>query len=417
MTNEDIEESSDEAMQRFFGMISDGHLFLDGAMSPLTRQLIKRFGAEYVDMTLGWVCTPMDWACPACGRIKRDIARLNAKGDLNCRLVEHHDHMKDLVKSEFESQCKSHSKIVADEFAQRFAERASQMISAYDNAIICDDCNGADPRAKRAVGAPEDFSYSPQEIRRFVRPRPNAPHEIDEEAAARIWQENAEAFKLRLKIVKRIAAIAADNTHWYQELPRTQRAKIIYRNAEQTARNYGVPNALYRLAGEKRRPAPSADVSTWRHTRHECPRSSPAPEDIEYLAKMSFTRPWQTVDESWRCPTCLRTKVETVRKSNKGQWAFRISDRSFFTSDMRRDKERAVICGDCAEVASELGREACRVAEAATGSNYAQFLTVAEIALVVRPQPHGRHNVKNDAADRLVRELVERIMYLEQRRN
>lgn len=32
------------------------------------------------------------------------------------------------------------------------ATRASQMISAYDNAIICDDCNAADPKAKGAVG-------------------------------------------------------------------------------------------------------------------------------------------------------------------------------------------------------------------------------------------------------------------------
>lgn len=93
------------------------------------------------------------------------------------------------------------------------------MISAYDNAIICDDCNTADPKAKGAVGTHRDFSYSPQEIKRFVRPRPNVPHEIDVEEAARIWQANEETFALRLKIVERIAGIAATNTHWYQELP------------------------------------------------------------------------------------------------------------------------------------------------------------------------------------------------------
>ncbi|WP_288823974.1 hypothetical protein [uncultured Paraburkholderia sp.] len=144
--------SSDEARQLFFERVSSGSIAPDGVMSPLTRELAGRFGTESVDMTFGWACTPMDWVCPACRRGKPEIVRLNTNGHLMCRLVEHHDHMKDLVKDEFERQCKLQKTIVADEFAKRFATRASPMISAYDNAIICDDCNAADPKAKGAVG-------------------------------------------------------------------------------------------------------------------------------------------------------------------------------------------------------------------------------------------------------------------------
>lgn len=413
MDLENLDISPDKARQRFFERVSSGSIALDGVMSPLTRELAGRFGAESVDMTFAWACTPMDWVCPACGRTKPEIVRLNTNRDLMCRLVEHHDHMKDLVKDEFERQCKLQKTIVADEFARRFATRASQMISAYDNAIICDDCNAADPKAKRAVGTHKDFSFSPQEIRRFVRPQPNVPHEIDAEEAARIWQVNEETFALRLKIVERIAGIAATNTHWYQELPDGQRAETVYRHAEYLQGQYSVPGALYELTGDLRR-SPSPDVSAWRRVKHKSQRVGPRPEDVAYLAKVSFGRHWSAVAESWRCPSCDRTKHETVRKSNKGDWTFLLADRSFYAPGERYGSKRTVVCGDCGLLASNLGKEACLVAEAATGSNYAQFLSVSEIALVVLPQPHARHNVKNDVADNLMMDLIERITLLEQ---
>ncbi|WP_246089440.1 hypothetical protein [Paraburkholderia guartelaensis] len=199
----------EESRERFFAGVARGSIALDGVMSPLTKTLMERFGTKSVDMTFGWACTPMDWSCPACGRTKPEIVRVNSKGHLMCRLVEHHDHMKDLVKAEFERQCKQQERVIADEFAKRFASRAAPMVSAYDNAMICDDCNSADPTAKSAVGTHKDFSYSPQEIRRFVRPRPNMPHAIDTEAAAGIWREHEHTFALRLKIIERIANIAA----------------------------------------------------------------------------------------------------------------------------------------------------------------------------------------------------------------
>jgi rubredoxin len=412
MPNESGDDKYGDARQRFFDRIAAGSIALDGIMSPLTRTLMERFATRNVDMTFGWACTPMDWACPACGRPKPDIVRVNSKGDLMCRLVEHHDHMKDMVRAEFERQCKNQERIVADEYAKRFASRAAPMVSAYDNTIICDDCNAADPMAKNVVGTHKDFSYSPQEIRRFVRPRPNLPHTIDIAEAASIWQGHEQTFALRLKIIERIANIAATNTHWYQELPYPHRAESVKAHAEFLQSHYGAPGAIYELSGG-RQPPPPANKSAWRYVVHKAPRHWPRSEDVEYVAKVTFAKDWKKVDEHWRCPTCDRTKHDTVRKSNKGDWTFVLSDRSFYAPGERYRSKRAILCGDCGLLASSLGKEACVTAGAETVSNYAQFLLVSEIAQVVRPQRNGRHNVKNEEANALVARLVERITSLE----
>lgn len=401
-----------ENKRKFLDLVSQGAIDLDGVMSPLTRELENHFNAKGVDMTLAWACTRMSWICPACGRTKPEIVRLNTKGHLMCRLVEHHDHMKDLVKAEFERQCKAQRTIVADEVAMRFAERASQMVSAYDNAIICDDCNAADPLAKSAANTPKDFSYSPQEIRLFVKPKPNVPHDIDVNEAVRIWKKHEQTFALRLKIIQRIANIAATNTHWHQELPYFQCAEVVYRQAEALGRQYGVPGAIHELAGDRRKPPPT-NFSDWRHTSQERPRIFPRNEDISYVANVTCNKAWKKVDDSWICPTCNRTKEQTVRKSNKEGWVFLLSDRYFYANGEPRNSKRMVVCGDCGHLASHFGKEACLTAGAITTDNFAQFLSISEISAVVIAQPHGRHNVQNGIANNIIKTLVGRILGLE----
>lgn len=404
------DEKSAES-QKLFECVTRG-AFLDGIMSPLSRELAERFNVltTDIDMTFAWACTSMDWICPACLRGKRDIARLTEKGKLMCRLVEHHDHMADLVEAEFERQCKAHSKIVADEFGKRFAKRASQMVAAYDNTIICDDCNTADPKAKRDVGTHMDFSYSPQEISQFVKARPNVPHEIDREQAKRIWLEQAETFKLRLVIVARIASIAATNNHWYQEVPRFQRAEQIYANAENLARHYGALASLYELAGDKRRPP--VDASAWRKTIHQPPRRAPQSEDLDYIAKVSSATSWSKVEQTWQCPCCRRTKFHSVRLSNKNKWVFNIFTPSFYGPTERYGTKNVVVCQDCSSLATAIGREACLALGITNESAYAKFLKPEELAMVVLSHPHRQHNVDNDRADELVMLLIERINQL-----
>ncbi|WP_246089441.1 hypothetical protein [Paraburkholderia guartelaensis] len=183
-------------------------------------------------------------------------------------------------------------------------------------------------------------------------------------------------------------------------------------HAEFLQNQYGAPGAIYELAGGKQ-PPPPAHVSAWRHVVHARPRILPRPEDVDYVAKVTFAKYWKAVDESWCCPSCGRSKQNTVRKSNKGDWTFLLSDRAFYARGERYNSRRAVVCGDCGLFATNIGKEACLTAGAETASNYARFLTVSEIARVVLPQSHGRHNVKNEEADALVTRLVGRITSLE----
>lgn len=72
MDLEDGETSYEEAKQRFFDRVASGAVSLDGIMSPLTRTLAERFGAQSVDMTLG-------------GRVPRWSGRAQPAGDPNRR--------------------------------------------------------------------------------------------------------------------------------------------------------------------------------------------------------------------------------------------------------------------------------------------------------------------------------------------
>jgi hypothetical protein len=58
----------------------------------------------------------------------------------------------------------------------------------FRTTVICGACNTADAIAKCNVGAPDNFSFSPEEIRRFVIARDNDGHRIDFARAREIYR-------------------------------------------------------------------------------------------------------------------------------------------------------------------------------------------------------------------------------------
>ncbi len=56
----------------------------------------------------------------------------------------------------------------------------------FAETILCDQCNAADGRAKRQLGLPADWSFSPAELAQFVTATPHGSHAIDLETAATI---------------------------------------------------------------------------------------------------------------------------------------------------------------------------------------------------------------------------------------
>jgi len=228
MPIEDIYFDTEEELLEF---IQDNELWgLDSEYSGRSQALVKKHGAKGMDLNHWWVITPESWICPSCQRGKPDIVRVNKHGYLTGHLHEHHDHMSDFVEKEFTRISESKDIVVADLMAKRFVTRTAFALSAYDNTVLCSDCNAADAKAKSLLGAPGEFSFSPGDIAQFIQVHPNREHGINVEVARQVWNDNKETFKIRKNLVRQIAEIGASNRHWYQ--PSKITAKIIQRRGE-----------------------------------------------------------------------------------------------------------------------------------------------------------------------------------------
>lgn len=396
----------DEALLR---SIEIGNSTLDGVMSPLTKALLKSHGCTGVDMDTLWAYTATSWKCPACQRPKAEIARPNKNGDLMCRLVEHHDHMKDLLLRKFQSISASMQRVLADEAAEDFAKRSAPMVSAYDNTVICNDCNNADAVAKKLVKAHPAFSFSPQEILEFVITVPYAEHRIDQAIATRIWEGNRSTFELRMKIVERIAEIAAKNAHWYQSMPVQAHPAYVKKMAEATARFRRAPHALKVLCGPPRQ-QPQKGLSDWRRKSVQDRPRVPTSGEIEHVAKVTSKKKWDLVPDDWHCPACSRSKRQIVRPTKQSAWAFPIAQKLYRDMSNERGCSTQIACDDCGNAAIAIVKEAVRIADVEVDA-YTRQVGLHELASIVRARPHGSHRFDDDASDALVRKLVERLSY------
>ncbi|WP_426336989.1 hypothetical protein ACN9MY_06180 [Pseudoduganella sp. R-31] len=394
----------DEALLR---SIEDGTSILDGVMSPQTKALVAAFDCKGVDMDMLWAYTPMAWKCPACQRSKIEIARRNKNGDLMCRLVEHHDHMKDLLLKKFESISAGLERVLANEAAEQFAKRSAPMVSAYDNTVICNDCNNADAIAKRLAKTHPSFSYSPNEILNFVIATPNAEHHIDSEAAARIWEENRATFELRMKIVARIAEIAAKDEHWYQSTPFQHHPNHVKRTAENIAYNKRAWFALRVLCGPTRQ-QPQKEPSSWRTKVSNERVKIPTPGQIEHVAKVTSHKRWNSVADDWRCPGCGRSKSQIVRPTKQSTWALPIASKYYRDTSDKQGYSTQAACDDCGNAAINIVKEAVVVAKVVV-ETYSRLVGLDEIAEFVIPKPHSGHRFDNDQASEVVQRIAVRL--------
>jgi rubredoxin len=369
----------EEAQAAVISAIANGELsFIDGVMSPISLALSARLGTTKFDMNSWWVETPQNWKCPACGRNKLALARLNTKGEIMCHLVEHHDHMKNVLERRFQEISVSRQVIVADEHAQKFAKRSATMVSAYENTLICVDCNNADAIAKKATMAHLDFSFSPQELFRIVKAEPNKPHEINNDAAKKIWADQQNIFQLRMKIANRIAEIAANNDHWFQPGDFNCNPEVISQRAKNLVVRKGAYGVLDLLKGPKKA-KPVKQAFAWRHVSYRPSKPSPTSNEIEHAGQVGNPRFWNILDEEWRCPACRRKKREIIRKNKNGEWAFLVGSRIFFDANHSRNRKEIICCGDCMLAAQNLGNEAALLAGWKVEGGYATQVDIQEI--------------------------------------
>jgi len=127
---------------------------LDSEWSQQSRELVEQFKAKEIDVNRWWVLTSPDWRCPCCKRSKPEIVRMNKHGHLIGEIHEHHDHVIDAVRAEFTKASENLPKILADQNAKKFYKRIAFGFSAYDNTLVCSDCNAADAEEKKLLNFP-----------------------------------------------------------------------------------------------------------------------------------------------------------------------------------------------------------------------------------------------------------------------
>lgn len=140
-----------------------------------------------------WRSLSEDWNCPACGRSKFEIMRwtfrCKRKDPQTGRCLEkyegwvaglhkHHDHGADYVWRSFFDSDETH-----EQWRQRYTAAMR-----FPETVICDQCNAADGRAKRRLGLPAHFSFTPDEIGRFVLSAPHEQHHLDIDEALKIYR-------------------------------------------------------------------------------------------------------------------------------------------------------------------------------------------------------------------------------------
>jgi rubredoxin len=405
------EQLSDDRDQALVEAIATGVVTdIDGVMSPVSVAISRQLGATRFDMDSWWITTPHDWICPGCGRTKLQIARLNTRGEIMCRLAAHHDHMQDALKTRFQKFSVSRQKVVADQHAEDFAKRSAAMIAAYDPTLICVDCNNADVTAKQSAQAHDSFSFSPQELRRIVRPAPNVPHSIDHETAKAIWYAQRETFELRMKIANRMAEIAANNQHWFQPGDVKSSPKAIEKRANRFLYSYKkVSPKIFDVLKGPRDVPPKRPASAWRQAVHHAPRTPPTDNEIDHAGMVGNPKYWSLLPEHWECPGCNRSKRKIVRKNKKGEWVFPAGFRLFFNAELPPNSHDVLNCGDCAKVGEDLGKEAAlRLGISFDG--YAQYVKIDEVRQCIIPKPHSRHNINNEWAELILGTIVSRIL-------
>lgn len=122
-----------------------------------------------------WRSLPDSWRCPGCGRSKFELLTWTRRTPSSLAadrmpywgwlaiLHRHHDHSLNVPW------------IHPPGARPRFAE-----------TVICGQCNGADGVAKRDLGLPAGWSFTPAEIGQFITPQPHGPHRLDLDIAAAI---------------------------------------------------------------------------------------------------------------------------------------------------------------------------------------------------------------------------------------
>jgi hypothetical protein len=386
---------------------------LDGRWSPLTRELLARFGTDKLDLNESWANTWQRWECPSCLRRKAEIARLSADRVLLCKIDLHHDHLVDLAKQMFRETADDSLSDEIRRMRTRARAAAFGLIERFTRTLLCEDCNHADGDMKAAL-APEiapDFSFSPAEIARFIKPNPNVPHEIAVKIGRQIWEEVRPAFEDRVTFTRILVARIQEGRQDIEVGPhpfglqRTE-ASMLYDLALRSASRRSLLGTMFEGLLNRSRATDGNRSNASKPSK----RRLVVPTAEEFAAvdlRNAESKPWVRTGADWRCEICERTKFEICRKSNKGRWAAAVQYLCSFTDEtdpenqvlraqehageiLLRSHRRYAVCQDCRHVVTE-------AVKAVPGTDEYCFRPEDLRALVGTPVAHSMHAVTIEA--------------------
>lgn len=124
-----------------------------------------------------WAEVGADYRCPICNRARNELIRWTTIGD-KTRLKAAGLPEKSYKLKGWTACINVHHDHNADYF---------NVLERFGRTAICDQCNWADGQAKQRLKLPYWFSFSPSEIKQFVRGTPHGWHELDLDKALEIY--------------------------------------------------------------------------------------------------------------------------------------------------------------------------------------------------------------------------------------
>lgn len=379
---------------------------LDGTKTPLAEKICAFHGVATFEMNSNWVGSPQNWECPCCGRTKFQISRIGKKRQILAKLVIHHDHMNEALKAAFHAAFESAGTDVAQVEGMRLVEKIGHAFAAYEEILICEDCNNADTEAKKQTGSPKYFSFSVGQIRKFITWHDHNPHEVDAEKAQQMWDDAKSAYELRMKLIQEIARAAATNNHWYEPFDKRSNP-IPVLGIRKEASDFFIckwvssESLLKALGGNTRISDPN--LSRWRMTQKHAGAAPPANFLAMLCSEESHARQWNSLNDDWKCPVCKREKFETVYLGDKGKVVFQLRERR----GRGRWSNINSICTHCGSILSSLKQEVSKLTSSKLLDSYS-FVTPDELSAIITARPHSPHLVISTKAAQLVGTIVSR---------
>ncbi|MEO8390725.1 hypothetical protein [Polaromonas sp.] len=379
---------------------------LDGVNSPVSLAIKRHHKVDDFEMNSNWIGSSQDWFCPCCNRSKFQITRVGSKGQILAKSVVHHDHMGEALKRAFHEAFEAAGTDVEQNEGQRLVERIGGAFAAYEEVLVCEDCNNADTNAKKLVGSPAYFSFSVSQIARFIAPKIHQPHEVDEATAQKVWSEAMPAYELRMQLIRTVAHAAATDTHWYEPHARPSQAVPVLgigrRAGDSTILKWVSYTDLIKALGPQEREVVK-NLTRWRTVVQKPGRTPP----VNFLAMLrsesTFAQHWDSVAQEWHCPICQRSKNQAVYVASKGAVSF------YVRSIVGRSQWAGVtICNQCSGILTNFKWEV----EAQSGSKLRDFyklVSPAELMSIIDARAHSPHLIRQNDAEALYRSVLERV--------